>query len=308
MTDGIPQLEPGMYFGLDERLYHSQKHLSAHGAVDFAEHPMVFWLKSPYNPDWKYSEPTKAMVMGTAAHKLLLEPDDFRSEFCVMPYDDISLDRKATLTEAEYRRLCDMVGVIRNMPKVNRYFSGGFAEVTIVWDDPVTGLRQRTRHDYLLPFLSVDYKTTKSLSAGTIKGKMNYDADGMQSVMYQESRLVMKEMLREYFRSIDKGLKVPSPIYTGPRGGPSEEWLRRFIETDVDAVYLLYQMNARPWAAQVIRIDEDTARRSYQSLTEVRQELKYTLEHYGESGWPQCSGEAVEFSSWHGYIKKKEFA
>lgn len=310
MAAQVKQLEPGIYFGLDDQLYHRQKALSAHGAVNWREHPMKFWLNSPYNPDWNPPEPTPAMKAGSAAHKLLLEPDDFRNEFAVMPYDDFLLGSKQLLTSADYRRIEGMVNVIRRMPELNKYFVNGFPEVTIIWDDPDTGLRQRARHDYLKPYLTLDYKTIKNLSEQSIKSKLNYEADGMQVVMYFESRLVAKAMLKDYFAAIDseEEVEVSSPIYAGPNAAPKEKWLRDFATNTVDDVWLIYQAANAPWPVQPIRVDEATAMRSLESLRIARRELAGTLEKFGETNWPQCSGKVREFSSWHGYTTSMDYA
>lgn len=71
------QMEPGVYFGLDEDAYHDAPAFSASGIKKELISPMDFWAASWMNPDREAYE-SRAMALGKAWHKRLLEgPDAF---------------------------------------------------------------------------------------------------------------------------------------------------------------------------------------------------------------------------------------
>lgn len=64
--------KPGIYFGLDENIYHQALALSATGIKALRLDPMAWWEQSPLNPN-RQNEETPAMKIGKAFHARIVE-------------------------------------------------------------------------------------------------------------------------------------------------------------------------------------------------------------------------------------------
>jgi hypothetical protein len=100
MLDGTPPLPaPGIYFGLDEELYHALPALSSHGIKDLAASPMLYWARSTWLSEGarkrkaeEDARPDKRVfrVIGKAYHCRILEgADEYAARFaCELSPDD----------------------------------------------------------------------------------------------------------------------------------------------------------------------------------------------------------------------------
>lgn len=77
-------LPDGIYFDLDETIYHSLRRISASGCKDLDISNSNYWQRSWHNPD-KVDNATPAMLVGKAAHTARLEPEKFTQQFVVDP-------------------------------------------------------------------------------------------------------------------------------------------------------------------------------------------------------------------------------
>lgn len=76
----------GVYFGLDDRVYHAVPRLSASGVQKLCVSPGTFWASSWLNPDHELDlEPTDAQVLGKAYHCARLEPERFQEAYARQP-------------------------------------------------------------------------------------------------------------------------------------------------------------------------------------------------------------------------------
>jgi hypothetical protein len=75
---------PGIYFGLDESVYHADPALSSSGIRNLLVSPLDYWVNSSLNPDY-VDEKTDAMITGTAFHRRLLEPVRFAELYAGAP-------------------------------------------------------------------------------------------------------------------------------------------------------------------------------------------------------------------------------
>lgn len=81
MTPPI-SMEPGIYFGLDEAIYHAAAAISSTGLRYLGRSAPDFWHHSPLNPSRPSVEPTPAQAYGRAIHKRVLEgPDKFLARY-----------------------------------------------------------------------------------------------------------------------------------------------------------------------------------------------------------------------------------
>jgi len=105
------------------------------------------------------NDPTAAMVLGTATHMAVLEPARYLEEVTVFPgatrrgkmWDAFAAENEGRLviTMAEWEKVAAMRDAIRADPLASSYLVRGQPEMTLLWDDPATGLRCKARVDWL---------------------------------------------------------------------------------------------------------------------------------------------------------------
>lgn len=78
----------GMFADMPNETYHGHVHIGSSGFKLLARSPLHFWHASPLNPGREKREPSRIMVMGTAWHTGIFEPDLFASSYAAKP--DIS--------------------------------------------------------------------------------------------------------------------------------------------------------------------------------------------------------------------------
>lgn len=120
-------------------------------------------------------EPSNAQQLGSVIHTGVLEPQQIRRRFVAMPdfaaqvmhenstckkpratnrYRQLVEDfqqlhvGKQTVTQEDFDALLGIHASLREHPRAGKYLRRGRAEVSIVWDDPDTGLRCKARLDY----------------------------------------------------------------------------------------------------------------------------------------------------------------
>lgn len=81
-------LGEGLYFGLDDSVYHSLPYLSASGIKNILVSPMNFWAWSWMNP-LKPERDSDAMTIGKAYHKRILEGIDAFNDNYVEEFDPL---------------------------------------------------------------------------------------------------------------------------------------------------------------------------------------------------------------------------
>lgn len=72
-SDSSARIAPGVYFGLDESLYHADPALGSGDVRALHTCPMYYWQNSAMNPHRVADEETPALLYGRALHKLVLE-------------------------------------------------------------------------------------------------------------------------------------------------------------------------------------------------------------------------------------------
>lgn len=168
--------------------------------------------KFRYAMDHPEDERSPALVFGSAAHKLLLEPTEFFLEYAVLPE---GLDRRTKEGKARYAEFlereagkeildAETYDTIRNMamkvmasPMAVKLLAGR-REQPFFWTDPDTGVECKVKVDCLtwlegeeIPVI-VDYKTAKSAKTEAfMRDAYNYGYH-LQAAMYSEA--VMRKM------------------------------------------------------------------------------------------------------------------
>jgi exodeoxyribonuclease VIII len=167
-------VQPGIYPTMSNKDYHSSPGISKSGLDLIARSPYLFRYRPPI------TEPTRAMLIGSAAHSATLEPERFGESFVVAPdVDGRSKEGKAALAEfgknntrKTVLKLDDFVLVesiskaVRAHPVAKNILSDeGQAEMSIFNLDEHTGELVKARPDWMVEDCLVDLKTTEDASA-----------------------------------------------------------------------------------------------------------------------------------------------
>lgn len=178
--------------------YHSNReYISKSRLAKMAVCPEYFkWCEE--NPE----EPTEALTVGSAFHKIVLEPHDFDSEFVVSPlFDRRTKQGKADyeefvaqsngrqiITQEQYEMICQMRDVIMR----NKYCKAllkGRAEQSIYFEDELTGEKCKCRPDTYRQIrdriVIVDLKSCTNADTDSFMRDVNKYAYDLQSYMYR---------------------------------------------------------------------------------------------------------------------------
>lgn len=193
--DGKPIRAPGIYSRVPLSKYHSGKlcdgpSISSSGLRRiFNESPAHYWCSSPLNPDCIPTEETEALVLGRAAHHLLLGEDNFSAEFIVRPdqiggetwHGNKTVCRRWLQEQKQAGRTVlkpEQLEAIRGMARalsgnslVNAGILNGAIEQTFAWRCKDTGFWKLARPD-AVPNDSgdfVDLKTCRSVQTHALK-------------------------------------------------------------------------------------------------------------------------------------------
>lgn len=163
----IDLLPPGVYRDIPADQYHALPYVSSSFLKKFRVNPASALLPV---------EQTPAMVLGSASHAYSLEGDEvFLSEFAVAPSGidkrtkvgkdewaqfEAANDGKTLLTPDQFSAVIGIDKSLRSHPLSSVLLKRGTPELTLIWDDPETGLRCKARID-LDPQRGalIDYKT-----------------------------------------------------------------------------------------------------------------------------------------------------
>lgn len=195
-------MKPGFYHGLSYDDYAALGGIRASDLKPLIHDTPADYLYRKEHPE----DPTPAMEFGTAFHTLLLEPERFGEEYVIdgpinpstrKPYGrDTNKFRDwlaahpgiEVLTSTDLEKLQQMKRAVMAHEDARKIFEGPGAEteVSIVWQDEVTGRWLQGRLDHWVPgaVIFTDLKTTKD-----VKPRL-FDADAerlgyyMQLAMY----------------------------------------------------------------------------------------------------------------------------
>lgn len=165
--------------GMPNDAYHAYEGISKSGLDLIARSPAHYAYKAA-------SEPSRAMVIGSATHSAILEPEQFDKQYMLLrdvtdrrssvykqAAEQFGADNVLTGTEAD--SVIGMRESVRlNSTAVEFLDADGYVEVAAFATDPTTGVLVKCKFDKLLKDLrSVDLKTTQDLRDFT-KSVANY--------------------------------------------------------------------------------------------------------------------------------------
>lgn len=158
--------------------YHSGPGISkSHLDTIAGSSPKHYWHKY-LNPDREPNEPTPALVLGSAIHSIILEPDLFTQDYVANP----GIERRSNAGKAEYAafvaenkgktvlddeqmQACLAIrDAVHFHPVAAGLLTGGAAEQAFYAIDPETGELIKCRTDYMAGDIIVDVKSTEDAS------------------------------------------------------------------------------------------------------------------------------------------------
>lgn len=150
------KIKPGFYpkEKLSNEAYHTSEGISKTGLVKLARSPAHY--KAPPLP------PTRALVVGSAFHTAVLEPEKFEQQYAILPADMKATTKagiawkaeqikagKEILTAAEGANLPGMSKAVREHPKAAALLTGGVVEMSAFWVDRDYGFTGKVRTDFI---------------------------------------------------------------------------------------------------------------------------------------------------------------
>lgn len=164
----------GIYFDLDDRLYHADPALGSGDHRSLAIAPEAYWFGSVHNPARAERKDTEAMQLGRGVHKAALEGmERFKNAFVRRP-ERVEVSRMTDSMKAlyaprgqtildgpAYDRAALAAQQIRSHPDLVNSLSHGEPEVSIFWTVAVDGfpVRCKARIDYLKSRALIDIKS-----------------------------------------------------------------------------------------------------------------------------------------------------
>lgn len=209
MLSGVEVI--GVHTNLSNEEYHGHKEsISRSGLMDFAKSPYTYWAKH-LNPDRPKREPTQQMVLGSAVHTFILEPNLFAEQFAFMPEKVIKKNSGKELYEeyknniAQIERLgktilsSEEACILKGMG--DKFFSNESAielinnariENSFFWQDQHSGLLLKARPDILHDNMIVDLKTCSNASPRAFQSSMIEGGYHIQGAMIRDAVEVLE--------------------------------------------------------------------------------------------------------------------
>lgn len=216
--DGKKITVPGWYSGIPIEVYHSAG--ICDGVAISSSNLRTCWSESPAhmnahwceNKDAEQKDSTRAMILGSAAHHLMLGEDGFKTKFVAQPetYRDVKtaeekpwnynanackawrdkqVDRGLTVvTVKELQAIVAMAKSLAIEPLVREGLLRGAVETSGFWKDQQTGLWIKVRPD-VIPTASGDYadlKTARDVTTPALMSAIREHGYHMQGALIWE--------------------------------------------------------------------------------------------------------------------------
>lgn len=155
-------MHPGIYNGISSADYHSGPGISKSGLDLIAKSPVTY----AHAIDFPASrEPTPAQMFGTLLHALVLEPEQFDSQYVVGEKHDRRTKEgkiaaaafeerhagKTIIDQETFDRAQHARDAVFTHPDASQWFTGGIAELSCYWNEDIEGgdpILCRARPDY----------------------------------------------------------------------------------------------------------------------------------------------------------------
>lgn len=193
--------------------YHIDRTAISHSVLEVFRESIPLYHGTYVTGSIPKREPTPAMVIGSALHCYLLEPDEFDLNFAILP----KVDRRTSVGKEQWtvfqansggKTLIDkdqfniveaMAASIRSHDLGRQLIeTSGMTEQAIRWTDPETGLLLKCRFDKLFPHrgVSFDLKTASDPTPNTwIRQAANFGYHRQAALYKAGAEIAMGEVL-----------------------------------------------------------------------------------------------------------------
>ncbi|EAU4311107.1 exonuclease VIII [Salmonella enterica subsp. enterica] len=172
-------IQPGIYYDIPNEAYHAGPGVSKSQLDDIADTPAIYLWRKNAPVD---TEKTKSLDTGTAFHCRVLEPEEFSKRFIIAQefnrrtsagkeeektfLEECARTGRTVLTAEEGQKIELMYQSVMALP-LGQWLveSAGYAESSVYWEDPETGILCRCRPDKIIPEFHwiMDVKTTADI-------------------------------------------------------------------------------------------------------------------------------------------------
>lgn len=272
----VGALGPGVYFNLDETIYHQDRAVGSTDIRRILRSAPDFWWHSALNPlRPTVDTATTFQIFGRAVHTCILEGvTAFTAKYAPTSFSGatkagkderakIADEGKTPLKLDEYDRIVVAEAMIRANPHLADAFSNGRSEVSVFWE--ADGVPMKCRYDFLKLRAITDLKSIRnSMEIDFVECCRRRFADGrydIQAEHYREGRMQMRGL-----------------VQAGKVHGPHDpKWLERVANNPEFAfVFVFWQAEDAPitWSCSLSPGNPilDTGRR----------DIEYALSRYRE--------------------------
>lgn len=250
---------------LTNKEYHARPEISKSDLDLLARSPLHLKMKNELR-----SEPTKALLLGSAVHKLVLEPKDFSNEFSVEPdvdkrtkegkaiYNDFleNLGDKTSLDIDTFGSAVEIANSVNSIKETAVFLRDGLAEQSYFGE--INGVAVKCRPDFYNEKLGavIDLKTTSDASAtGFARSVASFNYH-VQAAFYSD---ILRSLGKEVNYFLFIAVETKAPYFVG------------FYELDAAAI--------------------EQGRKAYLELLEL---YKYCKEHDEWWGYAKKDGDKIE--------------
>lgn len=236
-TNGIIT-RPGAYLNVPMEVYHGQPcdgfSVSSSGLRTIYNQSLKhFWNGSTLNPEREDIEQTEFIVLGRAAHHLLLGEADFKGHFIVRPTEapdgrawngnnkscqawlaERALEGLTVLTPMQVEQVKGMAKSLAEEPIVQGGILNGYVEVSMFWKDSETGIWLKSRPD-VIPNASgdvADLKCVSDVSNDGISRSLGERGYNQQGALVREGMQVLFELEMQHFTLVYVEQKKPNCV------------------------------------------------------------------------------------------------
>jgi len=229
---------PGAYLNVPMEVYHGQPcegfSVSSSGLRTIYNQSLKhFWNGSSLNPEREDIEQTEFIVLGRAAHHLLLGEADFKNYFVVRPTEapdgrawngnnkscqtwlaERALEGLTVLTPAQVEQVKGMAKSLSEEPIVQGGILNGYIEVSMFWKDAETGIWLKSRPD-VIPNASgdvADLKCVSDVSNDGISKSLGERGYNQQGALVREGMQEVLDLEMQHFTLVYVEQKKPNCV------------------------------------------------------------------------------------------------
>jgi len=227
--------EPGAYLGMPMEVYHGQpcdglSVSSSNLRTVYIESPKHYWNGSHFNPNRKEFKQTEPIILGRAAHHLLLGEGDFGKYFAMRPDKapdgrewhgsnksclqweaDRALEGLTIIKGEQIEWIRGMSVSLAAEPIVRGGILNGYTEVSMFWKDEETGIWLKSRPDNIPNDSgdSADLKCVADVSSDGISRALGERGYNQQAAMVREGMKKTLDIEMQHFTLVYVEQKPP---------------------------------------------------------------------------------------------------